>query len=62
LLNTTIGGSKWTFHKAKIDFGGEILEVSVYKWKDYEGDAVQITDSDGNVYLTSCNNVILIGK
>lgn len=60
--NRTIIDTKWTFNKAIIDFGGEIIEVRVSKWKDYEGDAVQIVDIDGNVYLTSYVNVILINE
>lgn len=60
--NRTIIDTKWTFNKAIIDFGGEIIEVKIDKWKDYEGDAVQIIDKDGKVYLTSYVNVILINE
>lgn len=60
--NRQIIDTKWSFNKAKIDFGGEIIEVEIDKWKDYEGDAIQIIDVNGNVYVTSYVNVILINE
>lgn len=38
----------------------EIIEVKVDKWTDYEGEQVQITDTDGNVYLVNSMNCTLI--
>ena len=60
--NRTIIDTKWSFNKAIINLGEEIIEVRVDKWKDFEGDAVQIVDIDGNVYLTSYVNVVLINE
>lgn len=35
-------------------------KIEIANWKDYEGEQIQITDTDGNVYLISSVNVILI--
>lgn len=32
---------------------GEVIEVEVDKWSDYEGEQLQIIAKDGTVYLTS---------
>jgi hypothetical protein len=32
---------------------GEVIEVEVASWSDYEGEQIQITTPDGTVYLTS---------
>jgi hypothetical protein len=39
---------------------GEILEVEIDQWCDYEGEQVQIIAKDGTVYLVSTYNCILI--
>ena len=39
---------------------GEVLEVEVDQWRDYEGEQIQIIAKDGTVYLTSSFNCILI--
>lgn len=42
---------------------GERIEVSIEKWRDYEdGEQLQITATDGTVYLVSAYNCILIDK
>lgn len=52
----------WTFTKAKIDFGGEILEIELESWKDYDDTTIQLVDKDGNVYLTDIKNVLMTNK
>ncbi len=32
---------------------GEVIEVEIASWSDYEGEQIQITTPDGTVYLTS---------
>lgn len=32
---------------------GEVVEVEIDKWSDYEGEQLQIIAKDGTVYLTS---------
>ncbi len=58
--NQTILDTKYTFEKAKIQFGGEVIEVNVKQWNDYEDGSVQIITTDGKVYLTDYINVLLI--
>lgn len=42
---------------------GERIEVDVKSWRDYEdGEQLQITATDGTVYLVSSYNCILIDK
>lgn len=62
--NRQIIDTKWTFTKAKITIGNQMIEVNVKSWKDYEnGDtSIQIVADDGKVYLTDKKNVLLISK
>ena len=62
--NRQIIDTKWTFTKAKIAIGNEMIEVNVKSWKDYDnGDtSIQVVAEDGTVYLTDKKNVLLIGK
>ena len=32
---------------------GEVIEVEIDKWSDYDGEQIQIIAKDGTVYLTS---------
>jgi len=32
---------------------GEVIEVEIASWSDYEGEQIQIATPDGTVYLTS---------
>ena len=42
---------------------GERIEVSIKSWRDCEdGEQLQITSTDGTVYLVSSYNCILIDK
>jgi hypothetical protein len=42
---------------------GERIEVAIKSWRDYEdGEQLQITATDGTVYLVSSYNCILIDK
>lgn len=58
--NTQIIDTKWSFDTAIIAIGKEVKTVKVDKWKDYEGGVVQVIDEDGNVYMTSYTNLVLI--
>ena len=50
-----------TYDRAIISLSnGESIEVEVKKWKDYDGEQIQIIAEDGTVYLTSTFNCILI--
>lgn len=39
---------------------GEVIEIEVAKWNDYDGEQLQIVAKDGTVYLTSSFNCTLI--
>lgn len=39
---------------------GEVVEIDVAGWKDYEGEQLQIMATDGTIYLTSSYNCTLI--
>ena len=65
-LLTGCGNQAWfdtvyTFDKAIINLGnGEVIEVDIKTWEDYEGEQIQIIAEDGTVYLTSSYNCTLI--
>lgn len=53
--------TNYHFDKAIIKMpNGDIEEVEVKKWADAEGEQLTITDTDGNRYLVSSINCILI--
>lgn len=39
---------------------GSMKTIKIKSWRDYEGEQIQITDCDGNVYLLSSFNTVLI--
>lgn len=52
--------TSFSFNKAKIYIGDEVISIDVKSWNDYEGEQLQIISKDGTVYLTNSTNVILI--
>lgn len=51
----------YNYDKAIIDLqNGEVIEVEIRSWSDYEGEQLQITAKDGTVYLVSSFNCTLI--
>lgn len=49
LVDTT-----YKYDKAIIQLAnGEVVEVEIAKWYDYDGEQIQIVGKDGTVYLTS---------
>lgn len=58
--NNQIIDTKWSFDTAVITVGNEVKTVKIAKWKDYEDGVVQVVDEDGNVYMTSYTNLVLI--
>jgi len=51
-----------TFNSAYIYLGGSWKLINVKNWRDYDDDEVQITSTDGWVYLTQYCNVVLMNK
>lgn len=60
--NRQVFDTNWTFTKAKINFGGDIIEIELKSWKDYEDTTIQLIDKDGKVYLTDVKNVLLTNE
>lgn len=60
--NRQIIDTTYTYNYAIINTGGSSITVYVDKWKDYEGEQLQIVATDGTVYLTSAENCVLIKK
>lgn len=59
--NRDIWDTNHTYDRAIISFGnGEAIEVEIKQWKDYEGEQFQIIDKDGNIYLCSSFNCVMI--
>lgn len=60
--NKQLLDTNYSFNRAKIIIGDEVIEVKVKSWNDYDDTSIQITDENGTVYLTDIKNVILINK
>lgn len=55
LIDTT-----YTYNYAQFELpDGTIIEGQLVKWSDYEGEQLQLTMEDGNVYLVSSYNAVL---
>lgn len=48
------------FDKCITYLGNEKIEIDVDKWNDYEGEQIQVVDKNGNVYLLSSFNTMLV--
>lgn len=67
IYQSIVGNKKFidtnhSFNKAEIYVNNEKIEIEIDKWKDYEGEQLQIIGKDGKVYLVSSFNTILIGE
>lgn len=51
---------EYTYNKAICDVGGEVKEIEIKKWNDYDGEQIQIIGKDENTYLVSTNICMLI--
>lgn len=50
-----------TYDRALVEMpGGEVMEIEVKSWRDYDGEQIQIVATDGTVYLVSSFNCVLI--
>ena len=54
--------TNYHFTKCITWVGDKIIEIEIDKWNDYEGEQIQIKGKDGNVYLVSSMNSILINE
>lgn len=59
--NQTLIDTVYKFDRAIIEMpGGEVIEVEISQWGDYDGEQIQIIAKDGTVYLVNSNNCVLI--
>jgi hypothetical protein len=60
-FNRNIFDTNYTFDVAITRMpDGTQKVIKIKKWLDYEGEQVQITATDGTIYLLSMNNTVLI--
>lgn len=52
----------YDFDYAYISYGdGTVKKVEIKSWRDYEdSEQIQVTDTDGNIYLCTSHNCILV--
>lgn len=50
----------YSYDKAICNIGNEVKEIEIDKWKDYDGEQLQIKTKDGNTYLVSSFNCTLV--
>lgn len=50
----------YSYDKAICQIGNEVREIKIDKWKDYEGEQLQIKSKDGKTYLVSSINCTLV--
>lgn len=59
--NRDIVDTNYTYDKAIIRLpNDEIKEIEIKKWRDYDGEQIQIIAKDGTVYLVSSFNTALV--
>lgn len=59
--NRQLFDATYKFDKAVLIVGGEVIEVDVSSWKDFDdGDQIQIKTTDGTTYLVHASNCTLI--
>lgn len=58
--NMQIIDTTYTYNYAQTKLpDGTMIEGELLKWSDYEGEQLQLTMADGNVYLVSSFNTVL---
>lgn len=58
--NRTWIDTTYTFNYAQFSLpSGEVIEGRLTKWKDYDGEQIQLVMEDGNTYLVSSMNAVL---
>lgn len=57
--NRQVFDFKYTYNKAYCNYNGDKFELNIDKWKDYDGEQIQIM-SNGKTYLISANNCYLV--
>ena len=60
--NKQIVDVSYSYDTAICNISGEYKELEIKKWKDYDGEQLQIVDKKGNVYLVSSVNCTLVNE
>lgn len=61
--NYDVWDMHYQFDKAIVKMpDGEVREIDIDMWADYEGEQIQIKARDGNVYLVSSFNCVLVDE
>lgn len=58
--NKQIIDTTYKYDKAYFQLGGETVMIYLHSWKDFDGEQIQLTDVNGNVYLVSSYNTVLV--
>lgn len=58
--NKDIWDTNYTFDYAECYLNGEYQKYEIKKWRDYDGEQIQIKTKDGDLYLLSMNYCRLI--
>ena len=57
--NKQIIDTKYDYKTAMCRYDGYNFNIKIKKWKDYEGEQIQVIDETGHTYLISTNNCFL---
>ena len=59
--NLDMFDTNYTYHYALTKWpDGSMKKIEIKQWTDYEGEQIQIISTDGNIYLLSMNNTVLV--
>ena len=59
--NLDMFDTNYTYHYALTKWpDGSVKKIEIKQWADYEGEQIQIISTDGNIYLLSMNNTVLV--
>ena len=59
--NLDMFDTNFTYHYAITRWpDGTVKKIEIKQWADYEGEQIQIISTDGNIYLLSMNNTVLV--
>lgn len=59
--NQDLLDTNYTFDRAIVEMpGGEVVEIKIKQWGDYDGEQIQIIAEDGTIYLVNSVNCVLI--
>ena len=59
--NLDMFDTNYTYHYALTKWpDGSVKKIEIKQWADYEGEQIQIISTDGNIYLLSMNNAVLV--